>query len=193
MSRICVFCGSSVGVRPAYAAAARELAAALARHTMGLVYGGGRNGLMGVVADAALEFGVEVTGVITRQLEVRERGHHGHTEAHIAETMQERKALMAQPSAGFVALPGGYGTIEELCEMITWTQLSIHAKPSVVVNVGGYFDPLLAQFDRAVEEGFLHPGNRAQVFSVATPDAALECIAAWTPPTREYAFEVPRP
>ncbi|MEO8136051.1 MAG: TIGR00730 family Rossman fold protein [Betaproteobacteria bacterium] len=193
MRRICVFCGSSLGARPSYAAAARDLAAELARHRMGLVYGGGRAGLMGIVADAALEQGVEVIGVITRQLEVRERGHRGLTEQHIVETMHERKAMMARLAIGFVALPGGFGTFEELCEMITWTQLAIHAKPAIVINVDGYFDPLLAQFDRAVEEEFPRPENRAQVISVATAAAALACINAWTPPAGPAMFEPPRP
>ena len=193
MTRICVFCGSSAGFRPAYAEAARALGAELARRGIGLVYGGGRAGLMGEAADAALAGGGEVIGVITRQLEVLERGHTGLTEQRVVETMHERKAMMAELSAGFVALAGGYGTFEELCEMITWTQLAIHAKPLVVVNTAGYYDPLLAQFDRALEEGFLRPQHRAQVVSVTEPAAALDAIAAWKPPTIEKWIDPPRP
>ena len=129
MNRICVFCGSNAGSRPGYAAAARELAAELSRRKLGLVYGGGHLGLMGILADEALALGVEVIGVITEQLRILERGHSTLTQSHIVATMHERKAMMSSLSDGFVALPGGFGTLEELCEMITWTQLRIHAKP----------------------------------------------------------------
>jgi uncharacterized protein (TIGR00730 family) len=193
MKRICVFCGSSPGARTAYAAAARALAAELAKRQIGLVYGGGRAGLMGIVADAALELGVDVTGVITRQLDVLERGHASLTHRHVVETMHDRKAMMASLSAGFIALPGGYGTFEELCEMITWTQLAIHAKPVVIVNAEGYFDPLLEQFDRAKEEGFLREEHRRQVSSVPDAAAALDRIATWVPPTVQKWLEPPRP
>jgi uncharacterized protein (TIGR00730 family) len=193
MKRICVFCGSSKGNRPGYADAARALAVELGRRGLGLVYGGGRAGLMGVLADAAIAEGVVVIGVITEQLDVLERGHSGLAAVHIVSTMHERKAMMARLADAFIALPGGFGTVEELCEMITWTQLGIHAKPTVVVNIEGYFDPLLMQFDRAVDDELLRPENRSEVISVATPAEALDRLAAWTPPAGGKWFEAPRP
>ena len=193
MNRICVFCGSNAGNRPSYAAAARELARELARRRLSLVYGGGHAGLMGILADAALANGVEVIGVITEQLRILERGHSGLTEARTVATMHERKAMMASLSDGFIALPGGFGTFEELCEMVTWTQLRIHAKPVVVVNIEGFFDPLLAQFDRAVQDKLLRPENRAEFITAATPAEALDRIATWTPHETGKWFEPPRP
>ena len=193
MKRICVFCGSNAGKRPSYAAAARALALELARRQLGLVYGGGHAGLMGILADAALANGVEVIGVITEQLRILERGHTGLTESRTVATMHERKAMMASLSDGFIALPGGFGTFEELCEMVTWTQLRIHAKPVVVLNIEGFFDPLLAQFDRAVEDKLLRPENRMEFIAAATPAEALERMAAWTPHEGGKWFEPPRP
>jgi uncharacterized protein (TIGR00730 family) len=193
MKRICVFCGSNAGKRTSYAAAARALALELSRRKLGLVYGGGHAGLMGILADAALANGVEVIGVITEQLRILERGHTGLTESRTVATMHERKALMASLSDGFIALPGGFGTFEELCEMVTWTQLRIHAKPVVVVNTEGFFDPLLAQFDRAVQDKLLRPENRAEFIAAATPAEALERIATWTPHETGKWFEPPRP
>lgn len=193
MKRICVFCGSNVGKRLSYAAAARDLARELARRQLSLVYGGGHAGLMGVLADAALANGVEVIGVITEQLRILERGHSGLTESRTVATMHDRKAMMASLSDGFIALPGGFGTFEELCEMITWTQLGIHAKPNVVVNIEGFFDPLLMQFDRAVEDKLLRPEHRLDVIAVATSAEALDRIAAWTPPEGGKWFKPPRP
>ncbi|MBK8742822.1 MAG: TIGR00730 family Rossman fold protein [Betaproteobacteria bacterium] len=191
--RICVFCGSNVGSRPSYAAAARELAMELGRRQLGLVYGGGHAGLMGILADAALANGVVVTGVITEQLQILERGHSGLTESRTVGTMHERKAVMANMSDGFIALPGGFGTFEELCEMITWTQLRVHAKPVVLINVEGFFDPLLAQFDRAVEDKLLRPENRKEVIAVATPAEALDQVATWAPHESGKWFEPPQP
>jgi uncharacterized protein (TIGR00730 family) len=193
VKRICVFCGSNAGKRPSYAAAARALALELARRKLSLVYGGGHAGLMGILADAALANGVEVIGVITEQLRILERGHTGLTESRTVTTMHERKALMASLSDGFIALPGGFGTFEELCEMVTWTQLRIHAKPVVVMNIEGFFDPLLAQFDRAVQDKLLRPENRAEFISAATPAEALDRIATWTPHETGKWFEPPRP
>jgi uncharacterized protein (TIGR00730 family) len=193
VKRICVFCGSNAGKRPSYAAAARALAIELARRQLGLVYGGGHAGLMGILADAALANGVEVIGVITEQLRILERGHTGLTESRTVATMHERKAMMASLSDGFIALPGGFGTFEELCEMVTWTQLRIHAKPVVVLNIEGFFDPLLAQFDRAVEDKLLRPENRMEFIAAATPAEAFERMAAWTPHETGKWFEPPRP
>jgi uncharacterized protein (TIGR00730 family) len=178
MTRICVFCGSSTGHRPVYADAARELGTLLAARGIGLVYGGGGGGLMGIVADATLEAGGEAIGIITEQLHVLERGHTSLTAMHIEQSMHDRKAKMAQMSDGFIALPGGFGTFEELCEMITWTQLGIHDKPCVGINIDGYYDALIAQFDRAVEEGFLRPENRSIFVAVRTPLEAVDLFAA---------------
>jgi uncharacterized protein (TIGR00730 family) len=193
MKRICVFCGSNAGNRLSYAAAARDLARELAHRQLSLVYGGGQAGLMGILADAAIANGVKVIGVITEQLRILERGHSGLTESRTVASMHDRKSMMASLSDGFIALPGGFGTFEELCEMITWTQLGIHAKPTVVVNIEGFFDPLLMQFDRAVEDKLLRPENRLEVIAVATPAEALDRIAAWTPPEGGKWFKPPRP
>ena len=193
IKRVCVFCGSNSGTRPEYAAAARELAQALAQRNLGAVYGGGHSGLMGIVADSALANGVEVIGVITEQLTVLERAHSGLSALHVVATMHERKAMMAALSDGFIALPGGFGTLEEVCEMVTWTQLGIHSKPLALVNIEGFFDPLLAQFDRAVDDGLLRIENRREVIAVPTPSEALDRIAAWTPPDGDKWFEPPRP
>jgi uncharacterized protein (TIGR00730 family) len=161
VERICVFCGSSAGARPAYEKAARDVGAELARRRIGLVYGGGRVGLMGAVADAVLEGGGEAIGVIPESLVARELAHEGLTELLVVPSMHERKARMALLANAFLALPGGYGTLDETCEALTWTQLGIQAKPCGLLNVEGYFDPLLAFLDRAVVEGFLAPENRA--------------------------------
>jgi uncharacterized protein (TIGR00730 family) len=181
-SSICLFCGSSVGARPAYAAAAKAFGRALAAQGTTLVYGGGSVGLMRVAAQAALDAGGSVIGVITEQLMVREVGHLGLTRLHVVATMHERKMLMAKLSDAFVALPGGYGTFDELCEMATWDQLGIHAKPLVVVNIEGYFDGFLAQLDRAVADGLIQPEHRSLLAQAATVDDALHAIAAWRPP-----------
>jgi uncharacterized protein (TIGR00730 family) len=161
VERICVFCGSSAGTRSVYSEAAREVGTELARRGIGLVCGGGRVGLMGAVADAVLEAGGQAIGVIPESLVARELAHEGLTELLVVPSMHERKARMALLSSAFLALPGGYGTLDETCEALTWTQLGIQAKPCGLLNVEGYFDPLLAFLDRAVTEGFLAPENRA--------------------------------
>src|SRR5512142_817811 len=160
MKRVCVFCGSSVGVNPEYARMARRLGGALARRGMGLVYGGGGIGLMGAVADAALDAGGEVVGVIPRALQLRELAHANLTALHVVGSMHERKAKMAELSHAFVALPGGMGTLEELAEILTWAQLGLHQKPCGLLDVAGYYQPLVGFFDRAVAEGFLKPEHR---------------------------------
>jgi uncharacterized protein (TIGR00730 family) len=154
------FCGSSAGTNPVYRAAALELGTALAAANIELVYGGGHVGLMGAVADAVLAAGGTVIGVIPRALAEREVAHSGLTQLHVVESMHERKALMADLSDGFVALPGGFGTFEEFCEAVTWVQLGIQAKPCVLLDVNGYYEPLIAMFDRAVEDGFVNMRNR---------------------------------
>jgi hypothetical protein len=160
MRSICVFCGASAGHDPAYAAAAGALGSGLAARSIELVTGGGKVGLMAVVADAALEAGGRVTGIIPRGLEEREVAHRGLTRLHVVETLHERKALMHELSDAFIVLPGGFGTLDELFETITWAQLGIHAKPIGLVNVSGYFDDLLAFVAGAVAQGFVSGANR---------------------------------
>jgi len=163
VKRVCVFCGSSSGKDPRHRDAAVRLGGALARQGLGLVYGGGSIGLMGILADAALAGGSEVTGVIPAFLKKLELGHPGLTDLRVVETMHERKALMAELSDAFVALPGGFGTVEEFCEVLTWAQLGLHAKPCALLNVEGFFDPLLGLFEAQVAGGFLSPEHRALV------------------------------
>ena len=170
---LCVFCGSSVGNRPEYAAAAAQVGRLLAEQNIRLVYGAGNVGLMGVLADAALAAGGDVVGVIPQMLVDRELAHQGLTELRIVGTMHERKALMAELSDAFLALPGGLGTFEELCEALTWSQLGIHAKPCGALNVGGYFDHLAALLDHAVQQGFVSEANRSLL---AISDNAAELL-----------------
>jgi uncharacterized protein (TIGR00730 family) len=177
MRRICVYCGSSVGNRPEFAAAARRLGTAMAERGLELVYGGGGIGLMGVIADAALIAGGRVTGVIPRTLVAREQAHPGGVAMHYVDTMHERKAKMAALADAFVAMPGGYGTLEELFETVTWAQLGIHKKPCALYNVGGYYDPLLEILDRAVVDGFIKPEFREFVFHEQDPERLLDRLA----------------
>ena len=172
--RICVFCGASPGHDPAFVAAARGVGEGLARRGIGIVYGGSRIGLMGALADAALAAGGEVTGVIPQGLVDRELAHHGLTELRIVATLHERKAVMADLSDAFIALPGGLGTLEELAEITSLAQLGLHAKPIGLIEVGGYWDPLLAWFDGAVEAGFLAPAGRGLLGGPADLDQLLE-------------------
>jgi len=181
MKRICVFCGSSSGSRPEYRVATEELGAELARRNIGLVYGGGNVGLMGVLADAVLGAGGEVIGVIPENLMAREIGHNGLTKLHVVRSMHERKALMGDLSDAFVALPGGFGTLEEFCEIVTWSQLGLHAKPCGILNVQGYYSPLLAMFDHAVQERFLKPENRALVLARDSVAELLQALDEWHP------------
>jgi uncharacterized protein (TIGR00730 family) len=185
MRRVCVFCGSSPGRKPAYLEAARAMGRALARRGIGLVYGGGHVGLMGAVADAALAAGGEVVGVIPRGLQLRELAHEGLTTLHVVGSMHERKARMAELADGFVALPGGMGTLEELAEILTWAQLGLHARPCGLLDVAGYYDPLVAFLDRAVEEGFVRPDHRRLLVVAQDPDALLDAFAGWQPPPVE--------
>ena len=176
MKSVAVFCGSSTGLQPAYAAAAHELGRELAHRKLRVIYGGGNAGLMGTVADAALAAGAEVIGVIPRFLVDKEVAHRGLQQLHIVDTMHERKALMAELSDQFVALPGGYGTLDELCEMLTWGQLRLHTGRVGLLNVGGYFDSLLEFFDRAAADGFLRSGSRELVRVGATPAEMLDVL-----------------
>jgi uncharacterized protein (TIGR00730 family) len=171
IGRVCVFCGSSSGIRPEYASAARGLGGLLGARSIDLVWGGGHVGLMGVVADAVLAAGGRAIGVIPAALAERELAHGRATEMHVVRTMHERKALMAELSDAFVALPGGMGTLDELFEILTWAQLGFHAKPVGLLDVGGYFAPLMTFLDRARDEGFLRAQDRA-ILQVDT-DAAL--------------------
>jgi uncharacterized protein (TIGR00730 family) len=182
LKRICVFCGSSVGARPAYRQAAQQLGELLAERGIGVVFGGGCIGLMGAVADAALAKGGEVIGVIPESLVRREIGHRGVTKLHVVETMHQRKALMADLSDAFIALPGGYGTLEEFCEAITWSQLGIQQKPCGLLNIEKYWDGLLAVLDHAVDEQFVRPENAQLVLVALTPERMLARLEEWTPP-----------
>jgi uncharacterized protein (TIGR00730 family) len=161
IARVCVFCGSSAGTRPEYAAAARALGGLLGARGIDLVWGGGHVGLMGVVADAALAAGGRALGVIPAALQERELAHGRATEMHVVRTMHERKALMADLSDAFVALPGGMGTLDELFEILTWAQLGFHAKPVGLLDVAGYYEPLLKFLDRARDQGFVRAQDRA--------------------------------
>jgi hypothetical protein len=153
----------------------------LARRDIGLVYGGGNVGLMGVLADAVLKAGGEAQGVIPEHLMAREIGHNGLTKLHVVRSMHERKALMADLSDAFIALPGGFGTLEEFCEVVTWTQLGLHAKPCGILNVVGYYTPLLAMLDHAVQERFLKPENRGLVLARESPSELLHALEEWHP------------
>jgi uncharacterized protein (TIGR00730 family) len=180
--RICVFCGSSDGDRPSYRAAARATGKTLARRGVGIVYGGGRVGLMGAVADAALEAGGEVIGVIPEMLAAREVAHRTLTELHVVGSMHERKALMAAHADAFLALPGGFGTLEELFEAVTWRQLGYHAKPCAVLNVDGYYDALERFCDEALASGFLRREDRAGVTFGTDLASLIDVLTAATPP-----------
>lgn len=180
-----MFCGSNRGGRPDYAAAAQQLGKLLAAGGIGLVFGGGKIGLMGIVADAVLAGGGEVIGVIPEALVARELAHPGLTELRVVHSMHQRKALMAELSDGFIALPGGFGTFEEFCEILTWAQLGLHAKPCGVLNVCGYFDLLLQLFDHAVAEAFLPALHRGWVLQADNGQELLEKMRGFAPPLAE--------
>ena len=181
ISTVCVFCGSSAGAGDAYEAAARSFAREAVRRGIRLVYGGASVGLMGALADAALDAGGEVVGVIPRALVDREIAHRGLTELRVVATMHERKATMAELADAFVALPGGLGTLEELFEILTWSQLGIHRKPVGVLNVAGYYDPLVALLDHAVAGGFVPAQSRGLVIVDEDPARLLDRMAAHEP------------
>jgi len=176
--RLCVFCGSSEGNRPVYRDAARAVGALLARRKIGLVFGGGRVGLMGALADVVLEAGGEAIGVIPKALMDKEVGHRGLTELRVVRSMHERKALMMDLSDGFMALPGGFGTLEEFCEVLTWSQLGLHRKPCGLLNVDDYYGELLAMVERAMSEGFIHPIHRNLLLSDADAERLLDLLSS---------------
>jgi len=178
---ICVFCGSNTGRQDLYRTAAQSVGTRLAQSGIQVVFGGGSCGLMGAVADAALEAGGRVVGVIPKGIERREVAHRGLSELHIVHSMHDRKAMMTKLSDGFLALPGGLGTLEELFEVLSWAQLGIHEKPVAMLNVDGYFDPLLAFLDRAMAEGFVRPEHHALLIHGDDTDEVLAKMDAYEP------------
>ncbi len=183
MKSVCVFCGSSIGALDAYRDHAVLLGEILAARSIRLVYGGGKVGLMGVVADSALRNGGEVLGIIPESLMLKEVGHGSLTELIVTRTMHERKAKMEEAAEGFIALPGGFGTFDELCEILTWAQLGIHAKPIGLLNTAGFFDQLTGFFDFVSAQGFIRPEHRSLLMEDSDPVLLLERLAAWQPTT----------
>jgi uncharacterized protein (TIGR00730 family) len=179
VKRICVYAGSNAGARIEYADAARKTASHLVDRGIDVVYGGGNVGLMKIVADTAMAAGGKVIGVIPDALVAREVGHRDVTELRIVASMHERKALMADLSDGFIALPGGFGTLEEFVEIATWAQLGLHTKPFGLLNVAGYYDDLVGFFDRATSEGFLHPKHRRMLLVADDPASLLDAFENW--------------
>ncbi|MHB1936170.1 MAG: LOG family protein [Acidobacteriaceae bacterium] len=178
---ICVYCGSAVGVRAEYRTIAAELGTAMAETGFRLVYGGAHVGLMGTIADAVLAAGGEVVGVIPQQLVDREVAHGGLTKLHVVRSMHERKHMMAELADAFVALPGGYGTLDELCEVLGWAQLAIHEKPIILLDAMEYWQPLFAMLDRATEEGFLQPQHRRHAMRAASVADVFRLLRAGRP------------
>jgi uncharacterized protein (TIGR00730 family) len=189
MKRICVFAGSSSGSRPEYLAAARELGRVLAERKLGLVYGGARVGLMGALANEALAGGAAVIGVMPEALVAKEVAHGGLTELRVVKSMHERKAMMADLADGFIALPGGWGTVEEFFEILTWAQLGLHRKPCGLLNAAGYYDRLLAFVDHGVAEEFVRPEQRPMITVGASPAELLDAMASYLPPAVEKWIE----
>ena len=183
MKRIAVYCGSNKGVRADYAAAAEQLGTLLAREKIELVYGGGSVGLMGIVAEAALKNGGHVIGVIPKQLDIREIIHHGLPDLRIVKDMHERKAMMADLADGFIALPGGYGTFEEFFEVLAWSQLGWHTKPIGLLDIAGFYAPLLKFLDHTQAEGFIRPQHRALVLVADDAENILAQMKNFRPPT----------
>lgn len=182
LKRVCVFCGSSRGIQPAYVQAAKQIGRLLPERGIELVYGGGKVGLMGVVANACLGQGGRVIGVIPGALAAKEIAHMGLTELRIVESMHERKAIMADLADAFIVLPGGYGTWEEFCEVLTWSQLGLHRKPCALLNVNGYYDPLLAMADRAMNDGFVRDVHRELLLADIDPTYLLDRLTNYTVP-----------
>ncbi|QYG02061.1 MULTISPECIES: TIGR00730 family Rossman fold protein [Massilia] len=190
MKTLAVYCGAAHGANPFYADAARALARAMVEHNIALVYGGGKVGLMGVIADEVLRLGGEATGVIPRALVEREVGHAGLTRLFVVKDMHERKAMMSDLSEGFIAMPGGMGTLEELFEMVTWAQLGIHAKPIGLLNVNGFYDGLRAFVRHQVQEGFVRPEHEGLMVAESDPDELIRRLRAAAPaPAVQAAVE----
>ncbi|GAA4864907.1 TIGR00730 family Rossman fold protein [Luteimonas vadosa] len=181
MKAVCVYCGSHTGGKPAYAERARQLGSRLAREKLALVYGGGNVGLMGIVADAALDAGGEVIGVIPQQLVDREVAHHDVTRLEIVDSMHTRKARMFHLSDAFIALPGGFGTLDEMFEMLTWRQLGLGERPCAFLDVNGFYAPLMAMVDRMVDEGFLHRDQREDLWHGDDLDVLFGWLRTYTP------------
>jgi uncharacterized protein (TIGR00730 family) len=181
MKSICVYCGSSPGASPAYAEAARKLAREMVNNNIALVYGGGNVGLMGIIASEVMQLGGEATGVIPKALLDKELGHDGLTRLHIVKDMHERKALMAELSSGFIAMPGGVGTLEELFEVFTWFQLGLHDKPIGLLNVNGFYDGLIAFLRHQVDQGFLRANQAAFLMHEADPQKLLARFQSYVP------------
>ena len=182
MKRICVFCGSNNGITTVYSEAARVMGLVLSRRRIGLVYGGGSIGLMRIIADTVLREGGEVIGVIPEALATKEVAHRGLKDLRVVGSMHERKALMVELSDAFIALPGGYGTLEEFCEVLTWAQLGLHRKPCGILNVKGFYDPLLSFFDHAVSEGFVREVHRSLILVDEDPERLLDKLIDYQPP-----------
>lgn len=185
LDTVCVFCGSNPGTEPEFLEAASETGTFLAENDIGLVFGGGRVGLMGRVADTAMAVGGKVIGVIPRDLAEKEVAHQNLTELHVVESMHKRKALMAKLSDGFIAMPGGFGTFEEICEVITWTQLGFQQKPCGILNTNGYYENLIALFDNATEKGFIKPEHRRLVLVSDKIDDLIAQLRAFEPSSLE--------
>ena len=183
MKNICVYCGSNPGRQEAYSSAARALAQSLVDRNLGLVYGGASVGIMGLIADTVLQLGGRAVGVIPEALVRKEVAHQRLTELHVTQSMHERKTMMAELSDGFIAMPGGIGTLEEIFEIWTWAQLGIHAKPCGLLNAAGYFDALTTFLDHAVAEQFVKPPHRAILIVEQTPDVLLDRFASYQAPT----------
>jgi uncharacterized protein (TIGR00730 family) len=192
MKRVCVFLGSNPGNKPDYLKAAQDMGAELARRGITCVYGGSNVGLMGALADSTLAAGGQVIGVIPTALQKKELAHTGLTEQHIVSSMHERKALMAELSDAFIALPGGMGTLEELCEMLTWAQLGFHKKPCGLLDVGGYYASLCAFLDNAVTQGFIQPLHRTMLLSAPAPGQLLDQFATYVAPVVNKWIERPQ-
>lgn len=185
MKRICVFCGSNNGAHPVYLETAEKVGKFLAAENIELVYGGGRVGLMGKVADTVLQHGGRVIGVIPQALADKEIAHQGLTELHVVNTMHERKALMAELADGFIALPGGFGTFEEFCEIVTWAQLGIHRKPCALLNVNGFYDHLMALIDFSTRENFIRDAHRQLVLVENEVEKLYQLMKNYRPPVME--------
>ncbi len=189
MKSICVFCGSNPGTNPVYMKTAEKLGLFLAEKGVSVVYGGGRVGLMGQVADTVMENGGKVIGIIPHSLAEKEVAHQGLTELHVVDSMHTRKAMMAEYSDGFIALPGGFGTFEELCEIITWAQLGFHSKPCGFLNIEGYYDPLVELFDKATREKFVRVEHRKLVLIENEIEKIFEAMINYRPPKLEKWLE----